>query len=123
MYEYGELPSDLTEQDETLGPPPAWFHATPTGAAYWGGSYPGFYGLGDREGEVEVDPVEELRELKFKQEMLKSIPKVAHRYTGIDPLSPMFRAKKAKYGFGEAKKPSLANLAIIAIIVFAISRL
>jgi len=99
MYEYGELPSDLIDQDETLGPPPAWFYSTtmPASTPY---GFPTFYGLGDREGEIEVDPVEQLRDLKFKQEMSKNIPKEANRYTNIDPLSPMFRNSKAKYGYG-----------------------
>ena len=112
MYYFGELPSDLEEMEESLGPPPAWFRpesgvTTPEQAAAAWYSYPNayatrsFYGLGDREQEVEVNPVEELRSLKFKQEMNKKIPVEANRYTKIDPLSPMFRDKKAKFGYGE----------------------
>jgi hypothetical protein len=106
MYTYGELPSDLTEMEESLGPPPAWFRpesgiTTPeqASAAYY--SYPrAYYGLGEREAEIEVNPVEELQDLKFKQEMNKKIPVEARRYTTINPLSPMFRDKKAKFGYG-----------------------
>ena len=108
MYIFGELPSDLTDIQESLGPPPAWFRpesgiTTPeqASAAYY--SYPqayGFRGLGDREVEVEANPVEELQELKFKQEMNKKIPVEANRYTTVNPLSPLFRDKKAKFGYG-----------------------
>lgn len=110
MYIFGELPSDLNVQDESYNPPPpAWFRpesgiTTPEQASAAWYSYPyaarGFFGLGDREGEIEVNPVEELRELKFKQEMNKKIPIEANRYTKIDPLSPLFRDKKAKFGYG-----------------------
>ena len=98
MYCFGELPSDLTEMQESLGPPPAWFRpesgiTTPeqASAAYY--SYPYAYaqgnlsGLGDREAEIETNPVEVLQDLKFKQEMNKKIPIEANRYTTINPLS------------------------------------
>ena len=112
MYIFGELPSDLTDIDESLGPPPAWFRpesgiTTPeqASAAYY--SYPGAYyssggfsGLGDKEGEIEVNPVEEIKNLMFKQEMNKKIPVEARRYTSIDHLSPIFRSNRAKFGYG-----------------------
>ena len=112
MYSFGELPSDLNIQEESYNPPPpSWFRpesgiSTPEQAAAAWYSYPyaynhSFSGLGDREAEIEVNPVEELRELKFQQEMNKKIPVQANRYTKIDPLSPLFRDKKAKYGYGE----------------------
>lgn len=126
MYLFGELPSDLRDQDTTLGPPPAWFQTTNSGTSsypYWAFSH-GFYGLGDREGEVEVDPVETLRELKFQQELSKKIPKIAYRYTDIDPLSPMYRDRKAKYGFGEGAKSGIPiwvwGLVAFAVIKFAL---
>lgn len=108
MYMYGELPSDLDEMEESLGPPPAWFRPeqgiTNPQQAYWAQTPQygyGYGGLGDRESEMEVNPVEGLRDLKYQQEMNKKIPIVANRYTEIDPLSPLFRDKKAKFGFGE----------------------
>ena len=100
---YGELPSDLESMDETLGPPPAWFSTfysrgiggnTFSPQAYASGTF------GDREAEIEVNPVERLQELKYKQEMSKKIPAIASRYTDIQPLSPLFREHKAKYGSG-----------------------
>lgn len=102
MYLFGELPSDLEEIEESLGPPPAWFRpgqgiVTPQ-QVYW--SQYSTYGLGEREEEIEVDPVEKLHDLKFQQEMNKRIPKIAGRYTNIDPLSPLFRDKRAKFGYG-----------------------
>jgi len=97
---FADLPSDWEKQDETLGPPPAWFRPEyhhPASYYYpnYSYGYPGypinFYGLGDRPQEVEVNPVEELMEIKYKQELNKSIPNKAYRYTSIDPVSPMFR--------------------------------
>jgi len=120
MYVFGELPSDLTEIDETLGPPPAWYRS---GAGIYSPQvvYPHFYGLGDREEEIEVNPVEQLRALKFKQEMNKRIPVEANRYTEIDPISPMFRDKKAKFGFGDTDtKTSVVAIAIIVLVLFLI---
>lgn len=121
MYVFGELPSDLRDQDATLGPPPAWFQTANVGTSsfpYWAYSH-GFYGLGDREEEIEVDPVEQLRDLKYQQELSKRIPKIAYRYTDIDPLSPMFRDKKAKYGFGDANKGGIPAWvwALIAVVI------
>lgn len=116
---YGELPSDLRTQDETLGPPPSWYSLATMIAdpLTYGPSYlnPGLYQqtmgsfrnfgnyeqLGDREGEIEVNPVEHLLDLKFGQEMSKRIPREAGRYTGVDALSPLFRNRKSKFGFGE----------------------
>jgi hypothetical protein len=102
---YGELPSDLDEMEESMGPPPAWFRPeqgiTSPQQAYYAQQPYAFYGLGDRENEMEVDPVEGLQNLKYKQEMNKKIPVEANRYTEINPLSPLFRDKKAKFGFGE----------------------
>jgi len=139
MYIYGELPSDLDEQDTTLGPPPPWFHASsqinPMSQAYW--NYPeiaypnigypnmaypeaGFYGYGDREKEIEVNPVEELQELKYKQELNKKIPKVAYRYTNISPISPMFRDKKAKYGYGQIEKKTPLYWYLIGVSIFLV---
>lgn len=128
MYIYGELPEDVEEQDTTLGPPPAWFQMQGPAidpSIYTGDAYsPQFYGLGDREEEIEVNPIEELQNLKFKQEMNKKIPSQANRYTEVDPLSPMFREKKAKFGFGavEMVKKPFVKLAIIALIVWFLFR-
>jgi hypothetical protein len=104
---YGELPSDLDEIEESMGPPPAWFRPeqgiTSPQQAYYAqqAQQPyAFYGLGERESEMEVNPVEGLQNLKYEQEMNKKIPVEANRYTEINPLSPLFRDKKAKFGFG-----------------------
>lgn len=122
MYVFGELPSDLEEIEESLGPPPSWFRpeqgiTNPQQAAYYANPY-AFYGLGDRESEMEVNPVEGLQELKYKQEMNKKIPVEANRYTNIDPLSPLFRDKKAKYGFGDFTTTNkiMLVIAVVAII-------
>lgn len=100
MYiSYGELPTDKDVQDVTVGPAPAWYR--PSGTMFPPGFPGGYYGsYGDREGEAEVNPVEVIQDLKFKQEMPRSIPPAAARYTDINPLSPLFRATGAKYGFG-----------------------
>lgn len=111
---FNELPGDLNVQDETLGPPPSWYamdtvmHDPAAYLPYY--LRPGFYqqtmgsyetySFGDREEEIQVNPVEQLQNLKYQQEMSKKIPKEAGRYTGVDPLSPMFREDKAKFGFG-----------------------
>lgn len=130
MYLFSELPSDLEDIDTTLGPPPAWFR--PEISLYSQGSYPsygysygsGYAGLGDREEEIEANPIEELQELKYKQELNKKIPSIAYRYTAIDPLSPMFRERRAKYGFGEitAKKAALPLLIAALAIYFLFLR-
>jgi hypothetical protein len=131
MYTYGELPTDIEDMEESMGPPPAWFRpeigittqaqALAYGAnPYYGYGYGGLGNLG-REGgeEVEVNPIESLQEMKFKQELNKKIPRVANRYTDIQPLSPMFRDKKKKYGFGEVEKRySIATLLIGASILY-----
>ena len=119
MYLYGELPADLEDIDETMGPPPAWFR--PEQGFYTPSQYfytPGYSGLGDREEEIEANPIEELQELKYKQELNKKIPSIAYRYTSIDPLSPMFRERKAKYGFGEATAKKAALPLLIAAAAF-----
>ena len=128
MYLFGELPSDLEEIEESLGPPPSWFRPQQgiisQQQAYWRPQYVPYGGLGEREGEIEVNPVEELHDLKFKQEMNRKIPKVANRYTDINPLSPLFRNKKAKYGYGglgsfgesSTKKKILFVVAIVCIV-------
>jgi len=127
---YGELPLDLREQDElTMGPPPAWYtvalNAGNNGYPGYPG-YPGYMpypiytmaGLGDRETEVEVNPVEHL--LKIQQEMPKNIPLVANRYTNIDPLSPMFRSDIPKYGFGSWEAlANKRNVMILAAVLLA----
>jgi hypothetical protein len=106
MYvNYGELPVDKDVQDVSVGPAPAWYR--PSGVMFPVG-FPGGYrgygnyeNYGDREGEAEVNPVETIQDLKFKQEMPKTVPPAAARYTDIDPLSPLFRNTGAKYGFGD----------------------
>lgn len=119
---FSELPGDLNVTDETLGPPPAWFRPEEK-TKYWGLPYyfPFLSGLGDKEAEVEVNPVEALENLKFKQEMPKKIPSAAFRYTNIDPLSPMFRSDRARYGYGEftfdKKAGILTGIAVLALIV------
>lgn len=116
---FAELPSDLEDMDDTLGPPPSWFSTFYSGgsAAPSNPYTQGFLGLGDREGEIEVNPIEQLQELKYKQEMLKRIPKVARRYTNIDPVSPMFRTNKPKFGYGNWGPLKKNNLLVIAAIV------
>lgn len=114
---YGELPSDLDKITETMGPPPPWYDSLQRlipGSGYQ------FYGLGDREGEVEVNPREELEELKYNQEMDKDIPTEASRYTTVDPLSPMFRGSRAKYGYGEVARPGFGNFSTNQKFGFAI---
>jgi hypothetical protein len=123
MYCYGDLPTDKDVQDPTLGPPPSWFRTLdPVVDPYFldQAMYsPQFEGLGDRPEEIEVDPVEQLQELKFKQEMSKKIPMQALRYTDVEPLSPMFRRRKAKFGFGAAEKgKSLLTFAAIGLIIY-----
>lgn len=128
---FAELPSDLDVQDETMGPPPSWFPARHYVSSNLDPSLfpwysPAFYGLGDREQEVEVNPVEILQELKFKQEMPKKIPVIASRYTEIDPLSPMFRQYRPKYGYGdftaEDGKVLIKVLAAVAVIYYFLLR-
>jgi len=125
MYIFGELPSDLEDMDESLGPPPAWFRPeigiVRPDQAYWGSQQPYGYGYGyggfGREGgeEVEVNPVEELQNMKLKQELNKKIPLVANRYTDIEPLSPLFRDRKKKFGFGNSEKQN----SLIAVVIGA----
>ena len=128
MYIFGELPSDLDQIEESLGPPPSWFRpeqgiVSPQ-QAYWQPQYVPYGGLGEREEEIEVNPVEQLRDLKFKQEMNRKIPKIASRSTNVDPMSPLFRDKKAKFGYGgleglgefTTKNKALLAIAIVAII-------
>ena len=122
MYLFGDLPSDLEKIDISLGPPPAWFrpeHNIYSSQYYHPPSYPsGFYGLGDREEEIEANPIEELQELKYQQELNKKIPSIAYRYTSIDPLSPMFRERRAKYGFGEGTGKKAVFPLLIAAVAF-----
>jgi hypothetical protein len=56
--------------------------------------------MGDQE-EAEVNPVDVVNDLRQNQEMPPAIPLIANRYTAIDPLSPMFRADRPKYGYGD----------------------
>jgi hypothetical protein len=85
------------------------------------GNYFGDYErLGDREEETEVNPVEHLLDLKFGQEMSKDIPKEAGRYTGVDPISPLFRASKSKYGFGDFS-PQKRVFAAASLVSSAVS--
>lgn len=123
MYYFGELPSDIDDIDISLGPPPAWFRPESgiySASQYYYPSYSSsFYGLGDRGEEIEVNPVEELEELKYKQELSKKIPSIAYRYTSIDPLSPMFRERRAKYGYGEVTpKKAMLPLLIAALAIY-----
>ena len=107
--------------DSTLGPPPSWFSTFySSGSPITGqasGSPYSFYGLGDREEELEVNPIEQLQELKYKQEMLNRIPKVARRYTTIDPVSPMFRTNRPKFGYGAWAPLKKNNLLVIAALI------
>jgi len=110
---FSDLPSDLDDQLPASLPPPAWFPVTgvlttTVDPRIW--YSPQFYGLGDREEEVEVNPVEVLEELKLKQEMPEKIPLIANRYTKIEPLSPMFRANRPKYGYGDFTPTDTKNL-------------
>jgi hypothetical protein len=102
---FSELPEDLTTQEETVGPPPSWLQIPATAVSPVSYLQQSYSGLGEREEEeFEVDPIGKLRDLKFKQEMAKAIPIQASRYTEVSPLSPMFRARKPKFGFGAALK-------------------
>jgi hypothetical protein len=120
---FSELPSDLNDMNETLGPPPAWLNTFYSNGidpgAYYGGQFSGF---SDRPTEVEVNPVERLKELEYNQEMNKRIPSVANRYTNIEPLSPLFRHHKAKYGFGAwgADKSKWVTLGLVALAAYFI---
>ena len=133
---FGELPSDLRTQDDTMGPPPSWYSLSTMiqDPAMFSPAYlrPGFYQqvlgggfgsyeLGDREGEIEVNPVEELQDLKYAQEMSKRVPREARRYTTVDPMSPMFRNRKAKFGFGSldelTKGKAYAAVSLISSVV------
>lgn len=119
---FSELPSDLNDQIDTLGPPPSWFPVTgvittsidPSSLRWYSSQFNGgdpsasivrtslspylYSHYGDAE-EV-VNPQEILAELRDNQEMPSNIPLIANRYTEIDPLSPMFRAHRPKYGYG-----------------------
>lgn len=131
---YGELPSDLNTQDDSLGPPPSWFRpesgvTTPEQAAASWYSYPYAYyartgtlgRLGDREQEIEVNPMEELRALKFNQELNKKIPVQANRYTKIDPLSPLFRDEKAKFGYGSYTLGEVGESTLMRLVLMAMT--
>lgn len=118
---YGELPEDLRVSDESLGPPPAWYNQliTPQPLNPMFIPYYVMSGLGDRETEVEVNPVEYIQELKANVEMPKNIPLVANRYTDINPLSPFFRRDIPKYGFGSLNVSSRKPLLLAAALVLA----
>jgi len=132
-----ELPSDLNDQLPSLGPVPAWFPVTgvlttsidPSHLRWYSSQFNGsdpsasivstsidpfwasqFHGIGDRESEIEVNPIEILDELRLNQQMPKNIPLIANRYTNIDPLSPMFRENRPKYGYGDFTPSDTKNL-------------
>jgi hypothetical protein len=116
MYHYyGELPTDLNLQDDTIGPPPAFFRSS--------GVF--FYGLGNLEKNsitiptMKPNPARIINRLKYNQEMPIAIPRVATRYTEIEPLSPMFRADIPKYGFGDlvTKNSVIGALAVFTVIL------
>lgn len=111
MYSYyGELPTDLNMQEDTIGPPPAYFR--PSGTF--------FYGLGNAN-MGNSNPFQILNNLKVKQEWPSSIPPVAGLYTKIDPLSPMFRSERPTYGFGDlTSTTSVIGISIVAVIFIAI---
>lgn len=111
MYQYfGELPTDLNMQEDTIGPPPAYFR--PSGVF--------FYGL-DGFGDHRPNPLKILRNLKTKQEWPGTIPPVAGLYTKIDPLSPMFREDRPTYGYGDiSMSSSLIGVGIVAMVALVI---
>ena len=115
----GELPSDLDLVTDSVGPPPAWFRPEEKQPKYWGLPYY-FPFLGDREAEIEVNPIEKLEDIKFRQEMPKNIPAVAYRYTDIKPISPMFRPNRAKYGYGDTEASSKLSIVGIAAIIIGL---
>jgi len=125
MYQFGELPSDIDDMDDTLGPPPAWFRSEQSyvnpSSYYYTPGYNTFYGLGDREQEPEANPIEELQELKYKQELNRKIPSVAYRYTAIDPLSPMFRDRRTKYGYGGLGEDGKAKKAVLPLLIAGVA--
>jgi len=131
---FSELPSDLDDQLPAGAPPPYWFPVTGVittsfnprqlYSPQFNGVDPSmstistsidpfytsqFYGLGDRE-EAEVNPVEIVTDLKLNQEMPSAIPLIANRYTDIQPLSPMFRENRPKYGYGDFTPADTTNL-------------
>jgi len=138
---FAELPSDLDTQLEAGVPPPAWFPVTGVittsfNPELYRGSYSPqfngvdpsygristsinpflagqFYGMGDQE-EAEVNPIEIVQDLKLNQQMPSAIPQIASRYTNINPLSPMFRADRPKYGYGEFMPSDATNLLKLA---------
>lgn len=141
---FAELPSDLDDQLEAGLPPPPWFPVTgvittsiPAQNLHWYSSQfngvdpsagvirtsldpRGLLQLGESE-EVEVNPIDIVNELKENQEMPKGIPLIANRYTTIDPLSPMFRADRPKYGYGEftpGDRNTLIKLLVAAAAVY-----
>lgn len=107
---YGDLPSDVTRQDETLGPPPPWWgysrtlSVDPTQLWYYPQGTSAFFG------DHDFDPVQKMRLLKRKQEWDKRIPKVVDRYTTINPMSPLFRNKKKHYGYGNLEEVECKSL-------------
>lgn len=135
-----ELPSDLDDQLPAGVPVPAWFPVTgvitttfdPNRLKWYSPQFAGgdpsssiistsidpyyasqFHGIGDQE-EGEVNPIEILDDLKLKQQMPGNIPLIANRYTTIDPLSPMFRANRPKYGYGDFTPSDTKNLIKLA---------
>lgn len=148
MRSFSDLPSDLNDQLETGLPPPFWFPVTGVittaiNPAFFHGADPTTVinsmtpgrpinwasQFGDREEETEVDPIEILDSLKLNQEMLSTIPAVANRYTEIDPISPMFRANRPKYGYGglgeftsEDKKNLAKVIALFGLIYIFLLR-
>lgn len=150
---FAELPSDLNDQLESSGTVPWWFPVTgvitttmdPTILNWYSRQFNGMdpsaslvttslspnwssqlRGLGDREEETEVNPIEVLQELRLKQEMNKAIPLIANRYTSIDPVSPMFRNHRPKYGYGDFTaddtKTLLKLLAVAGAVYYFILR-
>jgi hypothetical protein len=147
---FSELPSDLNDQLPAGAAPPAWFPVTgvittsynPSQfySPQFNGADPSravvstsidpfyisqFYGMGDQE-ESEINPVEIVDELRLNQEMPPAIPLIANRYTKIDPLSPMFRADRPKYGYGDFTPADTTNLlkllAGVALIYYFLLR-
>jgi len=145
---FSELPSDLDDQLPAGVPPPFWFPITgvltttfdPSRLKWYSPQFSGgdpsasiistsidpfwtsqFHGIGDRESEVEVNPIEILDELRLNQQMPKNIPLIANRYTNIDPLSPMFRENRPKYGYGDftpADTKNLVKLLVGAALIY-----
>lgn len=119
---FSELPSDLRTQDDSMPDPPSWYLESRVAPSFYNlfpflRTQTGF--LGEREEDLET---QELNDLKYKNlEMNKNIPSIASRYTTIEPTSPMFKADRAEFGYGNYGdfKTTLVSLSAISAALCA----